>query len=335
MPLLPDRCPNSRCPSLSGAPFQFQRSGTFVRRCDRRRVQRFLCLVCKKGFSEQTLRVDYRLKRSDLLPRLFLDRVSKVTHRQSARIQGCSRSTEERHFRRLALHCAAFHRWRLDEAVKRTGGLGQVFLMDELETYEHHRKLKPVTVPVLIERESYFVVDWRVGALAPRGKRTPGEEKVLAIHRAREGVRRSESAKVVRECFARLAETAPKKDAIAVLTDQKESYERILKKTFGKRCLHSRTSSKARRDTTNPLWRINHTLARLRDGISRLVRETWAASKLRARLAWHLAIWTAWRNYVRGRTNHEPRTTPAMALGVESRHWTHLELLERRLPEAA
>ena len=306
-----------------------------MRRCDQKRVQRFLCLTCKRGFSEQTLSLDYRLKRPELLARFFFDRVSKVTHRQSARIQGCSRTTEERHFLRLAGHCAAFHRWRLDQAIPRAGGLGEIFLLDELETYEHHRKLKPVTVPVLIERESYFVVDVRVGALGPRGNRTPKEERTLAVHRAREGVRKSESARVVRECFGRLRETAPKGRPLCVLTDKKESYVAILRKTFGERCVHLRTSSKDRRDTRNPLWRINHTLARMRDGLSRLVRETWAASKKRRRLALDLAIWIAWRNYVRGRTNHEPHRTPAMALGVEARRWSHTELLQHRIPDAA
>jgi hypothetical protein len=38
----------------------------------------------------------------------------------------------------------------------------------------------------------------------------------------------------------------------------------------------------------------------MRDGISRLVRRSWGASKLRARLELHAWIWVVWRNYVRG-----------------------------------
>jgi hypothetical protein len=38
-----------------------------------------------------------------------------------------------------------------------------------------------------------------------------------------------------------------------------------------------------------------------------------------------------YRNYVRGKTNLEPQTTPAMALGVQARRWMARELLEWRV----
>ncbi|MCK6448630.1 MAG: hypothetical protein L6Q99_19735, partial [Planctomycetes bacterium] len=81
----PKFCPRPDCPSHAGSPFLFRRRGYFRRRCDTRKVPRFLCLTCSRGFSSQTFRVDYRLKRPDLLVPFFYDRVSKVTHRQSAR----------------------------------------------------------------------------------------------------------------------------------------------------------------------------------------------------------------------------------------------------------
>jgi transposase-like protein len=325
----PVRCPHSACPSRSGALFAYRRDGSFRRQVDGRVVQRFECLACGKGFSEQTLRVDYRLKRPELLPRQFLDRISKVTHRQSARTLGCSRSTEERHFRRLREHCSAFHDARLAEIAAR-GGLGRVFLLDELETFEHNRLEQPVTVPVLIERESGFVLDTRVGALPPRGKRgaRKREQEPAAGSAPR---RRSESRAKVKEAFERLRATCPKEGKITVRTDLKETYATLLRALFGERCEHQRTSSKQKRDTRNPLWPINHTLARMRDGVSRLVRRTWAASKLRRRLEGHLAIWVCYRNYVRGKTNGQPQVTPAMALGLDPARWEVERLLQRRI----
>ena len=335
MAFLPDRCPRPDCPSRSGKPFTFQKKGSYRRFCDQRVIQRFQCLTCARGFSTQSFRLDYRLKRPELLLAFFHDRIAKVTHRQSVRMHACSPRTEERQFLRIAGHCAAFHEARLAEARAARGGLGQVFLLDELETYEHHRKLKPVTVPVLIEKASGFVVDVRVGKLGPRGKRTPAEQEKLLEHKAAEGARRSESAKVVRQSFQRLKEFAPKDRPIVLRTDLKTSYASIQKQLFRGRCLHERTSSKKKRDTKNPLWPINHTLARLRDGVSRLVRETWASSKKRERLARHLAIWVCYRNYVRGRTNWERETTPAMHLGVAERQWNARQFLEWRARGAA
>ncbi|HUR29669.1 MAG TPA: hypothetical protein VM509_15875 [Planctomycetota bacterium] len=322
MSVLPVFCPRRGCPSRSGATFSCRRRGTFFRRCDQREVQRFQCLSCKRGFSEQTLRVNYRLKRPDLLPRFFLDRVSKVTHRQSARNHACSRSTEERHFRLMSDHCHDFHALRL-AGVKASGGVEGVFLLDELETFEQNRLKKPVTVPILIERKSGFVIDTRAGTLPARRKkgapRPPGD------------ARKSESRKVVREAFERLRETAPTTGTLRVLTDQKHSYAKILKQLFGERCQHVTTHSTRKRDVRNPLWPINHTLARVRDNASRLVRRNWGAAKKRRWIAGQLAIFVCYRNYVRGRTNHHPRTTPAMTLGVLAQQWSVGQLLEEKI----
>ncbi|MBL7008437.1 MAG: hypothetical protein ISR76_05525, partial [Planctomycetes bacterium] len=71
--------------------------------------------------------------------------------------------------------------------------------------------------------------------------------------------------------------------------------------------------------------------AMMRDGVSRLVRRSWAASKRRERLEQHLWIWLVYRNYLRGVTNEAPRVTPAMAVGVDDRKRTRTELLRWRL----
>jgi len=65
----PPHCPWPECSShspSSGAPFRFQRHGSFQRLCDRRRVPRFLCLSCKRTFSLQTFAFSYYLKRPTL-----------------------------------------------------------------------------------------------------------------------------------------------------------------------------------------------------------------------------------------------------------------------------
>ena len=330
MSFQPMFCPHSDCPSHSGSPFRFRPRGSFLRGCDQRSVPRFLCLCCSRGFSEQTFRLDYRLKRPQLLSRFFLDRVSKVTHRQSARNHCCSRSTEERHFRRLSEHCEAFHDAKLAEVAAR-GGLGEVFLLDELETYEQHRIQKPVTVPILIERKSEFVLDVRVGTLPARVGPGKARKRRPTCSLEPESERKSESRQVVKAAFERLREVSPKDRVLRVLTDQKPSYAPLLQEIFGERCLHQRTPSTDRRDVRNPLWRINHTLARVRDNVSRLVRRTWATAKQRRWLAGQLAIWICYRNYIRGRTNRQPKVTPAMALGVQQQPWNVPDLLQWRV----
>ena len=330
----PLSCPRRDCPSRTSGHHRWCFKGGFTRQCDGRTVQRFLCLECHRTFSTQTFRVDYRLKRPGLNHSLFATFISKVTHRQAARITGCSRDTVAHRLKLLGMHCRCFHLRRLAQAAERRGIAGR-FQLDELETFEHSRRLAPVTVPILIERSSYFVVDLRVAPLPCRGGLSPLDRIKKAERELVAGVRKSGSREAVTNCFETLARCHAPGAPVQVQTDRKVTYPGILKRCFGRRILHQRHSSTDRRDYYNPLFPINHTLAMLRDGISRLVRRTWAASKLRERLELHGWIWIAYRNYVRGVTSNAPGVSPAMALGVETKQWTVPELCARRVLPAA
>src|SRR5262245_30679705 len=170
MNLTPPHCPYESCPAHTADPstYRYRPGGTYTRKCDRRVVPRFYCLTCTRSFSAQTFRLDYRLKRPELLPRAFLELVSKVTQRQSARSLVCHRTTVVRHFLRLAGHGRDFQLVALSTRRAQGSIEGASYQLDELETYEQHRKLKPVTMPVLIERDSGFVVAHAAEALPPR-----------------------------------------------------------------------------------------------------------------------------------------------------------------------
>jgi hypothetical protein len=201
-----------------------------------------------------------------------------------------------------------------------------VFQLDELETFEHSRRLAPLTMPVLIERSSYYILDLSTAPLPCRGGLSRADLARKEVREKRLGRRKSGSRGAVERCFDSLASSAHPFSLLRVQTDRKATYLPILSARFGRRLDHERFSSKDKRGYANPLFPINHTLAMMRDGISRLVRRNWAASKLRERLEQHAWIWTAWRNYVRGITNNAIQTTPAMAIGVDHKKWTVAEL---------
>ena len=73
----------------------------------------------------------------------------------------------------------------------------------------------------------------------------------------------------------------------------------------------------------------------LRDGVSRLVRRSWAASKLKERLEQHLWIWIVWRNYVRAITNRAPQLTAGIALGLTNKMWTVAEMCAWKVFESS
>jgi hypothetical protein len=225
----------------------------------------------------------------------------------------------------LGEHCRAFHAARLARARSR-GGIRGVFQLDELESFEHSRRLQPITVPMLVERSSYFVVHAESAPLAARGGLSARLRAKKDESERELGKRRSGSVLAVQRTFEMLARVHAANARVELQTDRKKSYVGAAQRTF-RRVRHRRYPSKARRDYRNPLFPINHTFAMVRDGISRLVRRSWAASKLRERLELHMWIWIVYRNYVRGITNRARHTTPAMALGVEARRGCVAEIL--------
>lgn len=319
MTFRPPRCPNRQCPSFRlGAPFQYQRRGYFTRRCDGRRVPRFSCRACNRRFSSQTFRLDFRLRTPHIQRLLFGHFVSKVTLRQSARLLGVTRKTVELRLRRFGEHCRRFHAARLQS--RRLRGH---FLLDEAESFETDRRLRPVTIPVLIERSSRFVVHVAVAPLPARGNLTAGQSERLERIEAVEGVRKSGSRRAVAACIAALADHTDPGSPLVLGTDCKATYPAIIRDVLpGRPVIHERTTSTRKRDVANPLFAINHTLAMLRDGLSRLVRRTWAHAKIRSRLGQHLWVYAVWRSFVRGVSNRRRRETPAMALGIEERPWS-------------
>ena len=327
----PPHCPRDGCPSRQrGSPFLWQRKGRYRRWCDERVVQRFLCRTCLRYFSTQTFRVDYRLHKPTLHFALFDTFISKVTQRQATRNLGCTRKTVVHRLSLLGTHARAFHGQVLDRA-KAQGGLSGDFQFDELETFETSRIWCPVTMPVLIELHSYFVVDVEVAPLPARGSKRRKTRDVVPGIEPGDEKRRSGSRAAVKRCLEVLVDALGDKQGTHISSDHKSTYGALLKEVMPGTYYHTRHSSTTRRDRFNPLFPINHTLAMLRDGMSRLVRRSWGVSKMREWLECHAWVWIAYRNYIRGVTNKAPDTTAAQALGVLERQFSKQTFFEWRV----
>ena len=321
----PPCCPLSGCPSATSGNFSYRRRGFFRRKLDGRQVQRFLCHVCSRTFSSQTFRLDYRLLKPALTREVFRFFVAKSTQRQCARLLGVSRHTLAHRLRLLGGHCQAFHKARLDRAGPILSG---TFQLDELETFEHERRLKPVTVPVLIHEQSFFVVRAKAAPLPARGTLSERHREKKRQLEARCGRRKNGSSQAVEECLRGLTGRLAKGQAVCIETDRKSTYPGLIRRALGTKVDHGRTSSKEPRCYGSRLFAINHTLAQMRDCLSRLVRRTWATTKKLERLDAHLWVWIAYRNYVRPLTNKARQISSAMAAGIEQKRWKLAELLE-------
>ena len=330
----PPCCPYARCPSRRrGLTPILTYRGSYVRRCDGRRVPRFRCRRCHRSFSSQTFRLDYRQRKPWLNARIAHFLCAKTTLRKTAEILGVDRKTVELRLDLFGRHCRELHEAFLERYRARAGGLRGSMMMDELETFEVDRRLFPITVPVLIEEHTYFVVHVDTAPLGPRGGLKEADRKRLARHVALHGPRRNRSREAVRRTLEAWRRHAAPGGATQLSTDRKSTYRPLLRSVFaGQGVSHSVYSSKSPRTHGNPLFPINHTNAMLRDSLSRLVRRTWGNSKKRLRLKSHLWVFVVFRNYVREITRAAPRVSAAMALGVAGRRWKWSEVLRWRVP---
>src|SRR5262245_10936755 len=314
MLFVPPRCPNSLCDQyLRPTPGFFWRRGYYQPACRRERVPRFRCRTCGRGFSRQTFRQDYRDHRPDTNCGLFMLLASGVGLRQAGRfLQMNARSVQDKKLK-MTRDLALLH-----DNLSPTLTKGSCFVLDEEESYEG-ASIRPLTMPVLIEKETWFVVTIAVGSirrLAPLGSTRRARQDWDERH----GPRPDQSSACVRRVMRALASKVPTGN-ILLRTDQKQSYATIAREVFGERLVHETTAGSLLRNTSNPLFPINVTLAMTRDNCGRLRRRSWLVTKKADRLLNHLAIFTVYRNYVRRRFNRDQETqTPAVLLGLLPRN---------------
>jgi len=320
----PTQCPRIGCVNHARPlPRFFKRHGRYHPKCRTHAVGRFRCRACKGTFSRQTFRADYRQRKPHINATFFHLMVNCVGQRQAASVLGVARRTVERRFVWLGQHCREFHRNHLEGAR-----LEGPFQLDEFESFESNR-YQPLTVPILIDRKTFFVVGSAVAPLRRKGRMTALQRQRRTLHEAEHGRRPSQSSKAVRSVMQVLARVVPKATAVVVDSDHKPTYQSIGRQLFGRRFVGRRHDAKRRRDERNPLFPINHTNARLRHFLSRLRRRSWCVSKKGSRLACHLEVATVFINYARGITNRT-RTTPAQALRVAPRRYRVEEILAWR-----
>ncbi len=325
----PPFCPNPSCPRHAvpeageHQPF-FERYGFYKPQCRQHPVQRFHCLDCGRTFSEQTFRQDYRDRRPELNIRLYESLVSSTGYRQSARILHMSARGALRKARKIERQAGWLHE---NLSAKLPGG--RTYAFDELETFEHS-KLRPVTMPVVVECASWFLVAHGVAPIRRLAQQGSERRQAQDELEAEEGIREDDSRECVHEVFARV-DRRLNGGKLRVHTDQKSTYGPILSEIFGDRVRHVTTSGKAKRDPSNPLFPINITLAMCRDNLGRLRRRTWLVSKKREYLRTHMQMFTVYRNYIRVRFNSDKSDcSSASVLGLLPRPLTFEEVTRWR-----
>ncbi len=334
----PPCCPNPDCSAHTAPPPPappapdgegkgkrfFRRAGYYHPKCRALAVPRFKCLLCNRGFSRQTFRMDYCDNKPYLNPELFKNLASGMGLRQSARIMGLSRRCTELKARKLSRHLGRLNRNLTGEFTD-----GSRFSLDEMVTFEGERGARPVSVAVLIETNSMYVIASDVATIRASGKMTNERREAIAQAEERYGPREDRSKNALSRTFRRFRALTKNMTTVHLTSDKKHEYSRLLREFFADRAVHLQISSKLKRDQNNPLKHINLTNAMARDLCGRLRRESWLVSKARRFLRLQLHVFAAYRNFIRRRVNRFAET-PAKILGFLSRTATFSDLLTWR-----
>lgn len=281
-------CPNIDCCSLS-----YSKNGRYFRKDDSRWITRFKCNKCGKGFSSATNFLEYRQKKrrkNQLIMRLL---ASGISMRRCALITNLNRKTIERKLRFLAEKARLSQRAFLVEIQKYKLNKIQI---DDLITIEH-TKLKPLSISVAIDKKSRAILSAEVS-------RIPAFGHLAKISRKKYGFRKSELKKGLEELFKTISPLVL--DNVEIESDEHKLYPDFIKNYFPK-AKHTTYKSvrgcvtgqgELKKQSFDPIFSVNHTLAMLRANINRLFRRSWCTTKDPERLKDHLAIYIAFHNQV-------------------------------------
>jgi hypothetical protein len=165
---------------------------------------------------------------------------------------------------------------------------------DDLETFEHS-KCKPLSVTLAVEHSTQRILGAQVSQMPAKG---------LLTHRARAkyGHRADRRSSGRHKLFKEI--TPLVKATGTIRSDSNPHYKPSVEKFFpeakylqyvGKRGATT-GQGELKKVKFDPLFSLNHTCAKLRADINRLIRKTWCTTKKAERLQMHLLLYANYHN---------------------------------------
>jgi hypothetical protein len=282
------KCPH--CHDLNSASSDLRtiaRYGSYWRKSDGKKIQRFFCFSCKRSFSFATNHSCFQQKKrhkNKLIAKLLSGDVSL---REAARISGLNRKT----IARKLIFLAEQARVKTEkDLIKRPKAFKVQF--DDLETFEH-TKCKPLSVTLMVEEETRYILGFEVSQMAAKGR-------LSKIALKKYGYRKDKRSKARKKLFKRMKPYISENASFR--SDSNPYYPKDLKRYFPGATHETVIGARGaitgqgelKKIKWDPLFSLNHTCAMLRAHVSRLIRKTWNTTKDPERLRDHLAVyqWT-------------------------------------------
>lgn len=262
------------------------KKGYFITKWNAQPVPRYQCKACCKCFSSHTFLPTYRQKKPFINRQLFQLYNAATTQRRMAMFLGISRTTFVRKFLFLARLSREEHARRISLGSLLTSKVQ----FDEMETFEHTR-LKPLGMPLAVCGQTGNIIDVSVATMNAKGLLAEISVKKYGY---RKDTREAEIERVlstVKRCTTPGAE---------ITCDMKGEYRRFVATCVPQARIRQVPKAKKipeqRRNVDDELFRLNHTAAKIRHDLSRLMRKTWVTTKKAERLQAHLDLYIAYNN---------------------------------------
>jgi transposase-like protein len=323
---VPPRCPNAECKfHLDPRTWRWKRIGFYLREQAPQRIQRFLCVHCRRAFSSQTFSTSYWLKRPELLPRVFMRVLSCSAYRQIAREVGASPTTIMRQCDRLGRHCLLFHERLRPKAAPR-----ESLAIDGFESFEFSQ-YTPVHFHAAIGSRSHFIYGLTDSELRRKGRMTESQRHRRAALEASLG--RPNPRSIEHEMGNLLEIVVPQGARATIHSDEHRAYPRAVARLgrLGRVIRHLTVSSRISRTPDNPLFPVNLADLLIRHSQANHKRETIAFSKRRACAAYRMFVFVVWRNTMKSFSERKRDESPAQRLGLLPRRLGVEEVLRVRL----
>jgi transposase-like protein len=281
-----------RCPSKAIGCLEFDkvvRFGTYYRRSDRKRIQRYKCAHCKCQFSQATSSMCYGQNKRHLNSKIMKLLVSGVSQRRIARILNVHKITVSRKLKFLGL-IARQNNFKFRQRMQNVTEMQ----FDDLETFEH-TKLKPLSVTLAVQKHTRYILGFEVARMSAKG--------LLANKSLKKyGPRKDERFESRNRLFRRLKNHVA--NGALIESDENPHYTNDVKMHFPT-CVHQTIKGQRgcitgqgelKKIKYDPLFSLNHTCAMFRANINRLFRKTWCTTKKIQPLIDHIEIYTYYHN---------------------------------------
>ena len=314
----PPFCPNSGCVHHRFGSPGFAKKNGITKTIKAPQVnQRFLCRACGVQFSQNTFDFDFRKKLIHLSKNVLNFAMNGMSHSSIARELKVSKGSVNLRLKNLA------HQSLLFEKEKNVDKISENIAYDGFETFTFSQ-YSPCYINTAVGMTSHFIYHNTFSPLNRKGRMTDLQKlRQLDLLKKHGAYPRDSIYQESRYIFNEINAKVDKR--IQLFSDEHQSYRRAFNQTINK-ISHETISSRATRNTRNPLFAINHLHLLYRHFLCSQKRETIAFQKHEGAMLEKVQLMKIYRNFFQPKFTKKNRYdefahlwSPAMYLKIVDR----------------